>query len=395
VTALPKEKRAIGIFNVIKFPNEVCTGTGNQDGTCYTAEECEARDGTAAGSCAEGYGVCCTVSLECGQSSSQNCTYMAQLATTTPASSTCTYTICPMTTNICRIKLDFAGGFILSPPDTTSSAAAAAATAGVCTVDTFSVAGAPTICGLNTNQHMFVDSDGVSCITPTFSFGANAVNRAYNIKVVQYDCRNSDIGGPAGCLQYHSTDTGTIASFNYNIGQAAVDTAATAVHLSNMDYKICIRQSAGSCVICYVPTILRTVAEYIADGTIVSSFGLSKDATKKALLGTACSTDWIEILGGKGAGAAGGAAATIPPLALAQITAPTFTKASGRFCGSFIAGLADAGATEFASTQICTSTKPYQIRVVMDGGEIAEEGKIAANDAGIVGFSLNFSMSTC
>ena len=45
------------------------------------------------------------------------------------------------------------GGFILSPPDTTSSAAAAAATAGVCTVDTFNVAGAPTICGLNTNQH--------------------------------------------------------------------------------------------------------------------------------------------------------------------------------------------------------------------------------------------------
>ena len=46
------------------------------------------------------------------------------------------------------------------------------------------------------------------------------------------------------------------------------------VHLSNMDYKICIRQSAGSCVICYVPTILRTIAEYGADATIVSSFGL-------------------------------------------------------------------------------------------------------------------------
>ena len=28
-------------------------------GTCYTAEECEDNSGTASGSCADGYGVCC------------------------------------------------------------------------------------------------------------------------------------------------------------------------------------------------------------------------------------------------------------------------------------------------------------------------------------------------
>merc|ERR1712072_359534 len=132
-TAIPKEKRAIGIFNVVKFPNEVCEGSGNQDGTCYTAEECEARGGTNAGSCAEGYGVCCTISLACGDSSSENNTYMTQLATTAPTNSICTYTLCPINTNICRIKLDFTGGFVLTPPDTT------------------------TLCGLNTNQHIFVE----------------------------------------------------------------------------------------------------------------------------------------------------------------------------------------------------------------------------------------------
>ena len=38
---------------------------------------------------------------------------------------------------------------------------------------------------------VFVDSDGTSCITPTFSFGANAVNRAYNIKVGMFPRQNS------------------------------------------------------------------------------------------------------------------------------------------------------------------------------------------------------------
>ena len=30
-----------------------------QSGTCYTEDECADRKGTASGSCAEGYGVCC------------------------------------------------------------------------------------------------------------------------------------------------------------------------------------------------------------------------------------------------------------------------------------------------------------------------------------------------
>merc|ERR1712223_2360242 len=71
-----EHKKAISIFNVVKFKNDVCAGGGNQNGTCYTAEECSAIDGTASGTCAEGYGVCCIVSLSCGSSSKQNCTYM-------------------------------------------------------------------------------------------------------------------------------------------------------------------------------------------------------------------------------------------------------------------------------------------------------------------------------
>jgi len=36
-----------------------------QNGTCYTKDECEEREGTSSGTCAEGYGVCCTCKLAC------------------------------------------------------------------------------------------------------------------------------------------------------------------------------------------------------------------------------------------------------------------------------------------------------------------------------------------
>merc|ERR1711878_209141 len=79
---MARDKR-IGLFNVVSFPNDVCVGTGSRNGTCYTAEECSNRDGTEAGTCADGFGVCCVISIACGASSSDNCTYLEQTASTT------------------------------------------------------------------------------------------------------------------------------------------------------------------------------------------------------------------------------------------------------------------------------------------------------------------------
>ena len=39
--------------------NSNCAGIDGRNGTCYTAEECDNRDGLSNGQCAEGYGVCC------------------------------------------------------------------------------------------------------------------------------------------------------------------------------------------------------------------------------------------------------------------------------------------------------------------------------------------------
>ena len=49
----------VNFFSVVRFPNSVCSGD-TINGTCYSSEECSARGGTNSGSCAGGYGVCCT-----------------------------------------------------------------------------------------------------------------------------------------------------------------------------------------------------------------------------------------------------------------------------------------------------------------------------------------------
>ena len=43
-----------------RFPNDACIASTTKNGTCYTASECETRNGVNDGSCAQGYGVCCT-----------------------------------------------------------------------------------------------------------------------------------------------------------------------------------------------------------------------------------------------------------------------------------------------------------------------------------------------
>ena len=47
-----------------------------------------------------------TVALACGGSASENQTYLVQSSVTT-LTSPCTYTICPCSANICRIRFDF------------------------------------------------------------------------------------------------------------------------------------------------------------------------------------------------------------------------------------------------------------------------------------------------
>ena len=62
VEAETKKGKILNFFTVVRFPNSVCAGD-TLNGTCYSAEECSSRGGVQSGTCAGGYGVCCTCKL--------------------------------------------------------------------------------------------------------------------------------------------------------------------------------------------------------------------------------------------------------------------------------------------------------------------------------------------
>ena len=72
---------SIDFKNGSKFPNDGCTASTGSYGVCYTASECATLSGTASGSCASGFGVCCTFTGGCGASTDQNNTYFSRYST--------------------------------------------------------------------------------------------------------------------------------------------------------------------------------------------------------------------------------------------------------------------------------------------------------------------------
>jgi len=423
VFALPEDvgrrRKAIGIFNVVQFPNEACIGTGSMNGTCYTSEECSSRDGVSSGSCAEGYGVCCVISISCGSTSSENCTYISQTASTSPSvspagSGVCSYTICPMSSDINRIRLDLTTFSIAGPIEPVTKDGDATNTntqntaIGHCMTDTFDVSGAPTICGLNTGKHMIVDSDGTECITATFTYTGATDSRSYVIKVTQYDKSNSlELAGQAGCLQFYSGNTGTLETFNWQGPGTATGVAST--HLANQDYNICIRQNVGMCTICYSGG--TGGADDIVGTFGVSNGGKSEAITAKSAVDGACpgaadSNDWVVIEGGL---TVAGEVTTAKANA-ELVTAAGNVLGNNRFCGRHLNNLA-AGAE--ADVTICTRRTPFQLGVHFDHFEAGAAAATAAfnmantneasdgvgadynNPLGTIGFQLHFSQIGC
>jgi len=398
VSALPEDlerrKKAIGIFNLVQFPNDECASdNAAQTGTCYTAEECSSRNGVSSGSCADGYGVCCVITVACGGSTAENNTFLTNTAATTD----CTYTICPRDATINRIKLDlttFQIGAPTAPADVSGDASATTTAAnraavGHCTTDSFSVTGAPTICGTNNGQHMIVDTDGTKCVKATFSFGATTARtstRSYNIHVRQFARSNMDGGGPTGCLQWFTGNTGTVKSFNWQ------GTGTASTHLANQKYNVCVRKNVGFKSICWNPT--KTGSFGLSNGAsgataAKSGAGTSCPGTQTSTTNPTDSADFVFITG------AGDSTTSTAP------TSPT----GGRVCGRFFSA-STTGSTSEAT--ICSRITPFQLSVHTDGIEAANAGGAMADknevadgsvDAalgaplGTIGFELSFYQS--
>jgi len=392
-----KEDRAgkfLSLFQIVKFDNDVCT-SNDRNGTCYTASECSTRGGTAGSSCGGGFGVCCIIVLECGDTSSDNNTYLIQSSVTSQTSE-CKYTICRCSTDICRIKFDFSTFVLASPQLGTTQATVASATKdggsiGDCKTDDFQITsgntpGTPTICGTNTGQHMIVDASSDQCHEVRINIGGSdtSTSRSWTIVVSQYTCGQEDLVGAPGCLQYHTASTGRIANFGVNTATTRTAVVAANTHLSNQYYNICVRRADGNCYICYYPT-------RIGGGAVTNqiSFGLSvsNNAAAKTLAGTICSTDYIEIPNGQ--------------TATNAQTTNSILSSSNRFCGrgfsTSTAGVASAPALTGAAYTVCSRVNPFTVGVHLDADEqVSGDGNTALLNeqaifpGGIIGFDLGY-----
>jgi len=374
----PQRDGKLSLFNLVRFDNEMCEGD-KRNGTCYTKEECEDRDGKESGTCADGFGVCCILELDCGDSSSDNNTYLVN--TNVEAGEGCTYEICPAASSICRIRYDFTENTIASPVAVTNQfdadgAGISPGATGSCVTDSMVIsnsgaASSPVICGNNKGQHMVLDSDGKGCQEVVFAIGSKSETRKWEIQVTQFTCNDLEMtqGGPKGCLQYFTGD-GNMRSFNFpdaaTVGTDGTVTA-TMVHLNNQQYNICVKKTTGKTRICYTPIGNCAIQE---KGT----FGISRETAiaAEAHAGTdsACLTDYLSFPGGVAVAADSTAAGKVTAVAKEDVF-----KVCGRFIGT-------NGAKDTCAT-LCSTQTPYVIHVNFDGEEFATDGTNADKKANL------------
>jgi len=381
-------QRALSVFSVVKFPNSACSSsTAGRNGTCYTSSECTSYSGTASGSCASSFGVCCIFEKTCdGGSVSQNLTYFTSSSRAVGAA--CELTICKCATDVCQLRLDFET-FVLSDPVTATTitvgpATAAAGTAnsiGQCNVDTFSVTvpggkTPPVICGTNTGYHMYVHaSDQCNELSAVFGSASTATTSAFTIKVTQVLC-SSKLKAPQGCLQYFTGESGTITTYNYNSGSGVL--------LGSQDYSVCVRSERTYCAVCYWSTAFKMSVPNAANGnngvdTQCGSPGINPVFTKGG------GFDYIFIADGQCDSPVSGSVTTT-------------METNDRYCGTELRCLGAAPTTAVTGTAgqtVCSMNKPFKISVHSDALEYADtttasEGTLANNR----GFSISYYQKT-
>jgi len=399
-----KEGKALSVFNVVKFPNSACGATNGYNGTCYTSSECSTLGGTASGTCASSFGVCCVFSIACGGSSSANNSYaVISSYSTSTDSDPCTYTFCPTNTDVCKLRIDFDTMVLTAPSTLTSSVAAVSTAIGDCIYDTLTVSNPggwvpPTICGYNTGQHMFIPaSTQCNQINIDIDTLTTTTTRKWQIKVTQYECGNM-MAPEQDCLQYHTASSGTIASFNWDTSASSV--AASQTHLSSQYYDICIRRARSYCSVCYSP--------YIHSTTAASSFGLSATGPGPALassqgsLCTGITTLNPAVASNSGFGD------YLDIVALQPSTGTTGTLNTNRICGTVF----NAASPTAVHATACSWAVPFKVGVHFDQDEAiaappAPAYNLAENDItgttghsagagyGYSGFYLNYWQNTC
>jgi len=373
-----REGKFLSMFNIVRFPNDHCDAGGSRNGTCYTKEECSNKGGTEDGSCASGYGVCCTFVASCGAVLSENNTYFESEG---EEDSHCSIQVCKGKDNIVQLRLDFLT-FVINGPKTdyaatdaltvggasVSVSGAASSLASRCLSDVFSVSNPggpspPEICGTITDEHMYVDM-GADCVDLTFQLGTGAIaDPQWKIRVTQYDNGYTNLA-PFGCTQYYwkqdsdSDGKGTIQSFNWQGGSG--------YHLADQKQVICIRREDDMKKICYG---VAAITDFAISGTL--------PAYTVANAKTFC--------GGYNGAAGTGLYADAVNIPSAADTA-SVTLVLSNFCGQSFAAA--------TTTSICTKSVPFVVTFTSDSFEINTELSAADATKSNIGFRLYYEQKS-
>ena len=126
---------------------------------CQVSKVLLLSGGSASGSCASGFGVCCTLSLGCGATVTTNNTYFAS---SSGASSPCAAKVCKCSSSVCWLRLDL-DGFSISSPLTTTYTNTNPNGRGQCQTAQFTATSGgvstPVLCGDNTGYHMILNAE--------------------------------------------------------------------------------------------------------------------------------------------------------------------------------------------------------------------------------------------
>ena len=344
-TVTDRKAKLLNVFNIVKFPNDGCNSSiSNVYGVCYTASECTSLGGTSTGSCASGFGVCCTFSGGCSGSTSLNNTYFKSSESD---SSPCVFNVCKSSDDVCQIRLGFDTFDIAQPTTTTYLATTTINQRTWCKSAQFTATSngnaPPILCGTNTGYHMILEAHEY-CNSLHFAW-STSTTRSWNIHIMQISC-DATWKPPVDCLQYFTGITGYIYSYNY----------AGGTHLANQDYTNCIRTEQGYCSIEYTP--------------VNGKFQVSGSTTAPlaANVGDTCSRDFIIV---PGLGTTAGA-----------------TSNFDRLCGSLFSTIDTSaiGTTVFANKQ------PFQVGVYMDSGET---NPATTTLEASLGFYIYYSQTAC
>ena len=346
------------------------SGSGVRDGVCYTAAECSEKNGVAQGPCAIGFGVCCVFSVtDPAERVIQNVSYVQNPGypsgitdlESLPTGRTQSYVVNKIDQSICFLRLDFEMFDINGLTATDESEQA-------CPTDTLNIRvqgspEVPTICGENSNQHLYLELGSDATATATLDFNlVGPGTRMWDIKVSQIECNNPS-RPPKGCLQYFTGTSGQFMTFNFRASN-------NPGHLPNHRYSACFRREVDFCCLRF---------QVCSDEDNSFSLSTGDSATPVASrVDAECNLDYVGI-----------------PQSSSQCDGSPCSSGGvtrSKYCG----GVLNDGSTLTENIPICVCAEPFLLNIVTDDlddtGVAATPGNNAAVSRGVC---LDWSQVPC